>query len=85
MAAAPVTAEQGRQAAATLAEVVAEQWTQEATERSLGDPEPMPVRWRLSATASGIPVRDHPEVIAASGLTLAGSFEPDRRVGHGVP
>ncbi|MFN2497183.1 MAG: NACHT domain-containing protein, partial [Pseudonocardiaceae bacterium] len=72
-AAAPATAEQVGQAAATLAEVVAEQWAREATARSLGDPEPMPVRWRLSATASGTPVMDHPEVIATSGLTFAGS------------
>lgn len=72
---APVTAEQLRQAATTLAEVVAQQWAQEATARSLGDPEPMPVRWRLSATASGRPVMDHPEVIAASGLTFTSSSE----------
>jgi hypothetical protein len=35
----------------------------------------MPVRWRLSASASGIPVMDHPEVIAASGLSFNGSSE----------
>jgi NACHT domain len=74
-AAALMTAEQTRQAAATLAEVVAEQWTQEATARSLGDPEPMPVRWRLSATASRVPVMDHPEMIAVSGLNFTGSSE----------
>jgi hypothetical protein len=74
-AGAPATAEQLRQAATTLAEVVAQQWAQEANARSLGDPEPMPVRWRLSASASGRPVMDHPEVIAASGLSFAGSSE----------
>jgi hypothetical protein len=73
--AAPVTAVQLRQAATTLAEVVAEQWTQEATARSLGDPEPMPVRWRLSPRASGTPVMDHPGMVAADGLTFTGSSE----------
>jgi hypothetical protein len=72
-AVAPVTAEQVGQAAVTLAEMVAEQWTREATARSLGDPGPMPVRWRLSTTASGIWVQDHPEVIAAAGLTFTSS------------
>jgi hypothetical protein len=43
-AGAPATAEQVRQAATTLPEVVAQQWAQEATARSLGDPGPMPVR-----------------------------------------
>lgn len=74
-AAALVTAEQARQAAATLAEVVAEQWAQETQARSLEDPGPMPVRWRLSPTASGSPVMNHPEMIAASGLTIVGSSE----------
>jgi hypothetical protein len=74
-AAAPVTAEQVGKAVATLAEVVAEQWVQEARMRSLEDPEPMPVRWRLLEHVSGTAVMDHPEVIAPAGLTFTGSSE----------
>jgi hypothetical protein len=40
--------EQAEQAAATLAGLVYEQWCPEAQARALGDPEPMPVRWRLT-------------------------------------
>lgn len=75
IAAVPVAAEQLQQAMTTLAEVVAEQWEREATVRSLGDPEPMPVRWHLSPTVSGRSVMDHPEVIAARGLAFAGTSE----------
>ena len=55
----PATAEQLDLAAATLAGAVREQWTAEAQARSLDDPEPMPVRWRLSSPD----LMDHPEVI----------------------
>lgn len=71
----PVTADQVGRAAATLAEMVAEQWAREALARSLGNPEPMPVRWRLSPTMSGTPVMDHPEMIAAAGLSFTVSSE----------
>ena len=71
----PATAEQVGRAAVTLAEVVAEQWSREAEARSLGDPEPMPVRWRLSTTMLGTPVMDHLEVIAAGELTFTASSE----------
>jgi hypothetical protein len=42
-----------------LASVVAEQWRREASVRSLGDPEPMPVCWRLGEPT----VMDHPRLI----------------------
>jgi hypothetical protein len=67
-AAAPATAEQLVQAGDVLAGNVLEQWRREAEARSLGDPEPMPVRWRLSDPA----VMDHPQVIAHDGLTFSG-------------
>jgi len=62
-AAAPATPEQLAQAATVLAGIVSEQWRREAEARALGDPEPMPVRWRLSDPA----VMDHPQVIAPGG------------------
>jgi len=68
VAAAPATPEQLVQAAAVLAGIVSEQWRREAEARALGDPEPMPVRWRLSDPA----VMDHPQVIAPGGLAFSG-------------
>jgi hypothetical protein len=66
----PATAEQVDHAAATLAGLVREQWQEEARARALGDPEPMPVRWRLSDPT----VMDHPRVITHGGpLSFAGS------------
>lgn len=59
-AALPATAEQAEAAAATLKGLVTEQWNREAQARGLGDPEPMPVRWRLTGTD----LMDHPAVIS---------------------
>lgn len=56
----PATAEQVSQAAATLAGRVREQWDDEAQIRSLEDPEPMPVRWRLSSNS----LMDRPDRIS---------------------
>jgi hypothetical protein len=59
----PPTAEQIDQAVATLAGAVREQWIREALARSLGDPEPMPVRWRLTSPA----LMDDPTVVNPTG------------------
>jgi energy-coupling factor transporter ATP-binding protein EcfA2 len=59
----PATAEQVDLAAATLAGLVTEQWQEEANARALGDPEPMPVRWRLTSPV----LMDHPAVITRGG------------------
>ncbi|WP_165975312.1 NACHT domain-containing protein, partial [Actinomadura rubrisoli] len=55
-----------------LAEMVAEQWRDEARLRSLADPDPIPVRWRTPAPGTHTPaIMDHPGHIdpaaAASG------------------
>lgn len=72
LAAMPASAEQVEQAAATLAELVYEQWRAEAQARALDDPEPMPVRWRLTSPE----LMDHPEVITpGGGLGFAGSSD----------
>jgi Novel STAND NTPase 3 len=52
-------AQQVARAAEELRAAVWEQWRREAEVRSLGDPDPMPVRWRLSDPA----VMDHDEHI----------------------
>ncbi len=52
-------AEQVARAAGELRAAVWGQWRREAEVRSLGDPDPMPVRWRLSDPA----VMDHDEHI----------------------
>jgi hypothetical protein len=62
------TAEQVAQAVAELRTVVCEQWRREAEARSLGDPAPMPVRWRLAEPA----VMDHDEHIMSGRLRFAG-------------
>lgn len=62
------TAGQLNEARETLAGEVAEHWRQEALARSLGDPEPMPVCWRLSEPA----IMDHPQLIATGKLSFAG-------------
>ena len=68
-AAQPATAAQVSQAAATLAELVREQWTNEVQARALGEPEPIPVRWRLTTSD----IMDHPTVINPDGpLAFAG-------------
>lgn len=53
------SAEEADHAAATLAELVREQWTAEAQARALNDPVPMPVRWRLAEPS----LMDHRSVI----------------------
>jgi predicted NACHT family NTPase len=55
-------------AAQELQAAVREQWRREAEVRSLGDPDPMPVCWRLSDPM----VMDHDEHIALSPLRFAG-------------
>lgn len=62
------TAEQVAQARATLAGLVRAQWRREAEVRSLGDPDPMPVRWYLTDSS----VMDHPRLIAPGNRTFAG-------------
>lgn len=67
---AAASAEQIDLAAATLAGVVREQWTAEAEVRALGDPEPMPVRWRLTTPD----LMDSPSVVNPEGnLDFAGN------------
>jgi hypothetical protein len=61
-------AEQVARAAEELRAAVREQWRQEAEARLLGDPDPMPVRWRLSDPA----VMDHHDLIAPTRLWFAG-------------
>jgi len=56
------------QARETLAGVATEQWRQEALARSLGDPEPIPVHWRLTERA----VMDHPRLVMVGQLSFAG-------------
>ncbi|MFI0405522.1 NACHT domain-containing protein [Actinomadura sp. 3N508] len=47
-----------------LAEMVAEQWKDEARLRSLDDPDPIPVRWRTPAPGEHTPaIMDHPGLI----------------------
>ena len=70
----PPTAEQVDQATATLAGAVLEQWTREAQVRALGDPEPMPVRWRLASPT----LMDHQQVINPGGGTLTFTGSSDR-------
>jgi NACHT domain len=68
----PATAEEIDHAAATLAGLVREQWQAEARARSLGDPEPMPVRWRLVSPS----LMDGPEIISPDRpLVFAGSSD----------
>lgn len=56
------TPEQVRSAADVLAQLVADQWGEEAKVRSLNNPDPIPVRWRL--TTAGL--MDHPASVSAS-------------------
>jgi hypothetical protein len=64
----PVRSSQVAQAAQELAVAVREQWRREAEVRSLGDPDPMPVRWRLSDPT----VMDHDEHIAPTPVIWSG-------------
>ncbi len=63
----PTTGQLG-EARETLATVVTGQWRQEALARSLGDPEPMPVCWRLTERA----MMDHPRLIMGGLLSFTG-------------
>jgi hypothetical protein len=64
----PATSDQVAQAAQELRAVVREQWRKEAEARSLGDPDPMPVRWHLSDST----VMDHDKHIGRVPLRFAG-------------
>ena len=66
--------DQVAQAAQELRVAVLEQWRREAEVRSLGDPNPMPVRWRLSDPT----VMDHDEHIAPTPITLSGRSDQIR-------
>ena len=65
---AEATADQVGQARESLAGWVIDQWRHEALARSLGDPQPMPVQWRLTEHA----VMDRPRFIMAGELSFTG-------------
>ncbi|GAA4212413.1 NACHT domain-containing protein [Microbispora amethystogenes] len=56
----------------TLTGLVAEQWRTEATIRSLGDPEPIPVSWHLTDDPG---LMDHPRLIGHQPLTFTGTSD----------
>ena len=62
------TADQVGQARDSLAGWVVDQWRHEALARSLGDPQPMPVQWRLATHT----VMDHAERIMDGELSFTG-------------
>ena len=62
-----VTADQVGQARESLAGWVIDQWRHEALARSLGNPEPMPVQWRLTERA----VMDSRQLIMTGQLSFA--------------
>ncbi len=64
----PATSDRVTQAAQELQAAVREQWRKEAEARSLGDPDPMPVRWRLSEPE----MMDHDDHIASAQLRFSG-------------
>ncbi|HEY2763571.1 MAG TPA: NACHT domain-containing protein [Pseudonocardiaceae bacterium] len=64
----PLTSEQLARAATDLHGAASRQWRKEAEARSLGDPDPMPVRWRLSS----LELMDHDEHIASGPLRFSG-------------
>ncbi|MEV8637224.1 hypothetical protein AB0395_36835 [Streptosporangium sp. NPDC051023] len=53
-----------------LGRLVAEQWRQESKIRSLSDPHPIPISWRLTDEAG---LMDHPHVIGPEPLTFTAS------------
>ena len=53
-----------------LANLVRQQWRTEAAMRSLDDPDPIPVRWRITRQDE---LMDHPDNLTAASLTLASS------------
>ncbi|MEV7010078.1 NACHT domain-containing protein [Streptosporangium sp. NPDC051022] len=66
----PATEETVQAAKRTLGLLVAEQWRREATIRSLGDPRPIPVSWRLAGDAG---LMDHPHLVGPEPLTFTAS------------
>jgi len=62
------SADQVSQARETLAGLVSAQWRHEALARSLGDPQPMPVQWRLTERA----VMDYPRFVEADQWSFTG-------------
>ncbi|GII80084.1 hypothetical protein Sru01_50660 [Sphaerisporangium rufum] len=68
----PVTSAHVAHAKDVLAGLVEEQWTVEATLRSLDDPAPIPVRWRLTTTEQ---VMDQPANLTPSLRRLAVSSD----------
>jgi hypothetical protein len=66
----------------TLARLVRQQWRGEATARALGDPEPIPVRWRLASPS----LMDHPEMITnGAALGVRRQLRADRPAERGLP
>ncbi|TLP52128.1 NACHT domain-containing protein [Microbispora triticiradicis] len=63
----PASEETITAAKTTLTNLVAEQWRTEATIRSLGDPEPIPVSWHLTDDPG---LMDHPRLIGHQPLTF---------------
>ncbi|MFI0409193.1 NACHT domain-containing protein [Actinomadura sp. 3N508] len=56
-----------------LAELVAEQWKDEARRRSLDDPDPIPVRWRTPAPGTHTAaIMDHPDLIDPTATSESG-------------
>ncbi len=64
----PVTSEQLARAVTDLHGAARRQWRKEAEARSLADPDPMPVRWRLSS----LDMMDHDEHIMPGPLRFSG-------------
>jgi hypothetical protein len=60
----------------TLAGIILQQWTSEAAARSLGDPQSMPVRWRLADRN----VMDHPKLIKVGPLQFSSRSDQIDRV-----
>ncbi|MBO4275770.1 hypothetical protein [Microbispora triticiradicis] len=70
--ASPVGEETVTAAKTTLTNLVAEQWRTEATIRSLGDPEPIPVSWHLT---DDLGLMDHPRLIGHQPLTFTATSD----------
>ncbi|MGW4967599.1 NACHT domain-containing protein [Nonomuraea sp. NPDC004186] len=69
---APVTAQAIAAAKEVLAGLVGQQWRVEATLRSLDDPDPIPVRWRLT---DDLRLMDHPANLTPASLPLTASSD----------
>jgi hypothetical protein len=68
----PATEETLAAAKSTLIALVAEQWRTEATLRSLGDPEPIPISWHLT---DDVGLMDHPHLVGDRLLTFTASSD----------